>query len=400
MGCPVGSLKQFESELSQYRKNWAVIVLANAYSDSRAVEFVHRNFHVMDRISDDVNFYMPGYYMSRNIGRFGQPERWMNDMLNEAHDDFHYSQERNNNSYPSSFFSFNRRQENHDIGKGYKYIESPRLGPIYFSESDYADFVMELVAKKKGYFYSGSCELILVPVVHGKADYIASRVYDLDAIIDCPSGNSLDSFLHRLFQIMRNGNPYNCNGFLSRLFNRQSDVIRETEILYHYSITPQFLDDKYEIVIQQVILDIENCVRWSLKEDFYFISYSTRNAMLAEHLKLEMQHRNKYVWIAPDGIPQGREYSLVIPTTLKLTKTFVLLLTPDSAKSHWVRRELDIAISNGHDTKVKVVLAEGYTIEDIRKDNELYFYLNRVQVRYQFTDLINNPQLFDSFLEC
>ena len=119
---------------------------------------------------------------------------------------------------------------------------------------------------------------------------------------------------------------------------------------------------------------------------------------MAEYLKREMQSRGKNVWIAPDGIPQGREYSLVIPTTLKLAKTFILLLTPDSASSHWVKRELDIAISNGPDTKVKVILADGFTIDDIRKDNELYFYLNRVQVKYEYDDIVNSSDLFDEFL--
>jgi hypothetical protein len=84
---------------------------------------------------------------------------------------------------------------------------------------------------------------------------------------------------------------------------------------------------------------------------------------------------------------------------LKFVKTFVLLLTPDSAKSHWVKRELDIAISNGSGTKVKVILAEGYSIEDIRNDNELYFYLNRVQVRYNYNDIINNQENFSRFLD-
>jgi hypothetical protein len=61
--------------------------------------------------------------------------------------------------------------------------------------------------------------------------------------------------------------------------------------------------------------------------------------------------------------------------------------------------ELDIAINNGPATKVKIVLAEGYTINDIKRDNELYFYLNLVQIRYQYTDLIKDPHLLTRFLE-
>lgn len=120
--------------------------------------------------------------------------------------------------------------------------------------------------------------------------------------------------------------------------------------------------------------------------------------MQAETLKLLLQHSNIHVWIAPDGIPQGREYPLVIPTALKLAKTFVLLLTPDSAKSLWVRRELAIAISNSVNTKIKVVLSEGFTISDIRSDNELEFLLDRVQVKYEYSELVHSIERLNSFI--
>ena len=74
--------------------------------------------------------------------------------------------------------------------------------------------------------------------------------------------------------------------------------------------------------------------------------------MMAEFLKNKLQNMGCNVWIAPDGIPQGRDYSLVVPTVLRYTKNFVLLLTEESAKSRWVIRELDIAISNEMNTLV------------------------------------------------
>ena len=393
MGYPVRSLIQFEEKLTryreEYREKWALVIFANPRSDSKAVEFIIRNFHIMDTLSNDVDFFLPGYCLTWDRSELAIPDKWMERELNESHDDFHSSTEK------SGFWDRVRGKEQ---GKGYALIESPRIGSVYFSDADYADFVMEFTRKKRNYVYSGSCELILMPVCRGQADYLAARVYDLDAIIDCPSGNSLDQFMHRLFQVMRGGDRSNHMSPFRRLFDKSVDVIREAERLYSESITPRYIEDRYEIVIKKVVQDIERCVNWSLTDEFYFISYSTRNTMMAEYLKREMQSRGKNVWIAPDGIPQGREYSLVIPTTLKLAKTFILLLTPDSAKSHWVKRELDIAISNGPDTKVKVILADGFTIDDIRKDNELYFYLNRVQVKYEYDDIVNSSDLFDEFL--
>ena len=83
---------------------------------------------------------------------------------------------------------------------------------------------------------------------------------------------------------------------------------------------------------------------------------------------------------------------------LKLAKTFVRLLTPDSAKSQWVRRELAIAIGNSVNTKVKVILSEGFTVSDIRNDNELEFLLDRVQIKYEYSDLIHSSDILNSFI--
>ena len=111
-----------------------------------------------------------------------------------------------------------------------------------------------------------------------------------------------------------------------------------------------------------------------------------------------LQDEGKHVWMAPDGIPQGREYSLAVPTALKSAKNFILLLTPESARSKWVKRELDIAISNEANTRVRVLLADGFTIEDIQRDNELLFYLNRVQVRYEYDDVIRDKEMLKRFI--
>ena len=135
-----------------------------------------------------------------------------------------------------------------------------------------------------------------------------------------------------------------------------------------------------------------------LEENYYFISYSSRNVLKAEMLRNEIKKKGLHVWIAPDGIPQGRSYSIVVPTVLKMAKHFVLLLTPDSARSNWVKRELDIAISNEANTKVKVLLAEGFSIDDIQRDNELMFYLNRVQVKFEYDDVVRNNDSLDRFI--
>ena len=118
--------------------------------------------------------------------------------------------------------------------------------------------------------------------------------------------------------------------------------------------------------------------------------------MKANLLKQYIEKEGYHVWMAPDGIPQGTEYSQMIPTALKFASHFVLLLTPASAESGWVRRELDMAINYG--AKIKVVLGDGFTIKDMRRDDELRFFLNRVQIRYEYNDIISSQFLFNVFL--
>lgn len=120
--------------------------------------------------------------------------------------------------------------------------------------------------------------------------------------------------------------------------------------------------------------------------------------MQAEMLKMLLQHHQIHVWIAPEGIPQGREYPLIIPTTLKLAKVFVLLLTPESARSHWVKNELAIALNQRDYTKIKVVLYGGISIDDIRNDDELHFLLERIQIKYKYVDIVDSVETLKAFI--
>ena len=380
MGVPIRSIKSFEEDIKhRSRKDWTLILIANANSDSRAVEFIHNNFHVMDTISDDVDFYMPGYNVhTGNVfdERYHEPymrEQWYMDMEEREFADSHM---KNLHS---------------------KWLDSPRLGRISFNEVEFADFVMELTKKKRGYVYLGLCQLILIPITNDrKPEYYSAQIFDLDKIIETLSGPSLDAFFHHSFQIIRENRHYS---FFERTFmGKHNYVINKINELYNEATFNRFHENRYEIIIKNVVLDMERCLNWSLREEFYFISYSSRNVMKATMLRNTLQNKGLNVWIAPDGIPQGREYSLVIPTALRFAKNFVLLLTKESANSRWVKRELDIAISNEANTRVKVLLADNYTIEDIRKDNELMFYLNKIQVKYEFKDVIQDHNVLERFI--
>lgn len=388
MGVPVNSIKQFEKNARYSRKSWTMIIFANAASDSKAVEYVIRNFHEMDIISDDVDFYLPGYDTHRLQYEVDHKELdWRNNMLSDEYQDYH-----GENSYTQGILSIARKKRTF-----VRMIDSPRLGPILFNDAEYTDSIMELNRKNHGYHYMGTCQMNVLPIVEGKPDYGRIRSYDLDAIVDCPSGPSLDAFFHYVVRVIReytNLRP----SILDRLLRRRDNVLVEIDRFYEEATRFRGDNERYEIIINNVIVDMERCLQWRLQEEYFFISYSSNNVLKAAMIGRLLQAEGKHVWIAPDGIPQGREYSLVVPTALKFAKYFVLLLTPDSARSNWVKRELDIAISNEANTKVKVLLAEGFSIDDIRRDNELMFYLNRVQVKYEYEDVVRNPEALERFI--
>ena len=120
MGCPVNSIQAMEEGLRYRRQKLVVVILASANSDSRAVDFVLRNFHEMDIISDDVDFYMPGYginkYNHQGVGDIEETERMNNDLF----PDFHYKRSRLLSLFTRSIPSC-------------RYIDSPRLGKIVFN---------------------------------------------------------------------------------------------------------------------------------------------------------------------------------------------------------------------------------------------------------------------------
>lgn len=395
MGCPVNSIRAMEDGLRYRRQKMVIVILASANSDSRAANFVLRNFHEMDLLSDDVDFYLPGYGINkynRHLSRDYKPTEWMLEEAERNFPDFHERRR----------FLF--KTENTRL----QVIDSPRLGPIIFNVAEFTDFVLEFTRRIDGFHYLGGCQMVLLrPTYEGTPNYDEARVYDLDNIINSQSGLSLDSFLYRTFQAIRNGSSETIRQFRNSLLRKifahnklsKSAIIHEIDDLYNDATRWHDTERYYDRIVQNIIIDMNRCLHWDIcEEEFYFISYSSRNVMQAETLKRLFQGINIHVWIAPDGIPQGREYPLVIPTALKLAKTFVLLLTPDSAKSQWVRRELAIAIGNSVDTKVKVILSEGFTVSDIRNDNELEFLLDRVQIKYEYSDLIHSSDILNSFI--
>lgn len=78
-----------------------------------------------------------------------------------------------------------------------------------------------------------------------------------------------------------------------------------------------------------------------------FISYSSKNSEMAENIYRMLASKGYYSWKAPESIPSGADYAEEIAQALGQTKVVVWLMTPESLKSVWVRKEIGVAFSNG-----------------------------------------------------
>ncbi|MBL8155129.1 MAG: TIR domain-containing protein [Anaerolineae bacterium] len=75
---------------------------------------------------------------------------------------------------------------------------------------------------------------------------------------------------------------------------------------------------------------------------YVFISYSRKDSRYAKRLQDELLKRGFNVWI-DRGIEGGADWWAAIVAALTNCGAFILLLTPDSGSSDWVRREILIA---------------------------------------------------------
>ena len=85
--------------------------------------------------------------------------------------------------------------------------------------------------------------------------------------------------------------------------------------------------------------------------DTLFISYARKDVEFAHRLNADLQRHGVTTWIDELGIRGGEDWPNRIATAIEGCKAMLVILSPDSMASEWVRRELAFA-----DTKGKRVL--------------------------------------------
>jgi uncharacterized protein YjbI with pentapeptide repeats len=71
-----------------------------------------------------------------------------------------------------------------------------------------------------------------------------------------------------------------------------------------------------------------------------FISYSTKDQEFADRLHADLRSRNVRCWFAPHDLKPGRKIHEEIDAAIRLYDKLVLILSPDSIESKWVKVEI------------------------------------------------------------
>ena len=106
---------------------------------------------------------------------------------------------------------------------------------------------------------------------------------------------------------------------------------------------------------------------------YVFISYSSKNQDVADAFRQMLRKNGIENWMAPYDIPVGSEYAEVLYDALTGCSCLVLLLTGVSQNSQWVKKEVNIAISN-----CKPIIP--VKLEEVELNSAMKLYLNDQQI--------------------
>jgi len=104
-----------------------------------------------------------------------------------------------------------------------------------------------------------------------------------------------------------------------------------------------------------------------------FLSHAHEDADLAKRLAQDLREAGLSVWMTPDSVQPGEQWASAIERGLDESKIFLVLLTPNSVKSRWVKKETLHALENEDVFTITPVLAKSCDV------NQLSRFLNQIQ---------------------
>lgn len=339
-----------------------LLVTANPLLDSVGAISIFRLIKRLDRFSREIKIFLPGFHITEKTEPDSKEE---------------IIQKMNN------LATYNRKEDNLDYHGCepvfHTYI--PSHGDVYYNDVDFSDFMMDLEDNCPNFEYCARTDLVVLPTCRGEIVCDSVVSFNLDLMGDSENSNEaqIERFFLSVFKLIRKDED-----------NNSLALIPKIRDLYFDFVPNSVFDDTSNVLIR---LDnrLLEYMKWKAQDEIYFISYSSIDSPYAEKLKALLEASGKNVWMAPEGIPSGLDYACVIPAALRVTSHCLALLSHNSARSKWVRREIAKAISN--DKRLDGIFLDGFTTNDLRQYDHLDFLFENIQVRYSLADLLENPDI-------
>lgn len=320
-----------------------LVLIANPLTASVSSKIIFNAITRLDILSHDVTIFMPGFCSENDLQKCKDNKK-IADRLADYH------------------------------GKAPAFItHCESAGNMCFYDALFARFMNDLSDECPNFDYYGRTELVVMPTSKGKimSEYI--QTYNLEPLIKSIEDNHIEEFLLKVLRIIQRDKEgdFGCLEKIDHIYKELLHTEQETKC--------------FNKVVIRLDNEIMQYMQWSENDEIWFISYSTKDEFDAFALKGLLEKKGKHVWIAPDGIPSGRDYALIIPAAFRITSRFLVLLSKNSAESDWVRREIDRAINEKK--KIDGVLLDNFSMEDVKQYDHLCFLLANIQIKHNLKDL-------------
>lgn len=101
-----------------------------------------------------------------------------------------------------------------------------------------------------------------------------------------------------------------------------------------------------------------------------FISYSSKNKVIADAICARLEENNIRVWFAPRDVPPGKDYAFSIIQAIDFCKIFILIWSEEANKSSHILSEINHAFN-------KNITVIPFRIENVFPSESLEYYLGR-----------------------
>lgn len=360
------STEKMENRIAQTDNSdfkYHLLITANPLSDNKAALSIFKMIKRLDILSGDINIFFPGFHTSESNQA-------------DSQDDIEANIANIKKNNEKDFADYHGKEAVYHL-----YTESE--GDIYFNDADFSNFMLDLEDRSRYFEYLGRTELVVLPSFNGKIEYNYLRTFNLETLSE-QNNSKLEEFLISVLKLIRK-DPDNTN---YKLLDKIAEKYDETTADSKRTFSSE--------VIIKLDSEILKYMKWKEADEIFFISYSSKDEFHAYALKGLLEKKGKKVWMAPEGIPSGFDYAQAIPAALRLTSRFIVLLSDNSARSEWVRREIGKAISN----KIRIdgICIDEFSFEKLKKYDHLDFMFENVQLKYKIGDLFEDVNLLNNLI--